>query len=106
MNRHGVKTEKKHIFFMSFKGNDKESSLDQVTVPPVVECRGMVYPFGEWLLRGTHTPGGRAYDWQSTAAEDICQLATEYWNQHLERGDLPRRFDRMANKQEIPPESR
>jgi hypothetical protein len=99
MNRHGIKTTQRVISFLSFKGNNKKSSLDQVTLPPAMGLNGlggaMYHRFGEWLKRN-------GYGWEYAEDEKICKWATEFWNASLSSGDLPRRFDRMALKNEFP----
>lgn len=95
MNRHGLKTERKEIFFRSFKGTSKTSSLDQITLPPSVGLTGMWHNFGEWLKRGGN-------DWEDLSEKRLCELAVEYWNDNLYQGDLPRRFDRMLIEGELP----
>ncbi len=96
MNRHGIVTTKRLISFFSFKGDSKESSLDQITLPPSMGMwRDMNYAFGEWLKREGH-------DWESLPEETLCRLGIDWWNKWGHDDCELRRFDRMATKKEIP----
>ena len=98
MNRHGIRTDKREIFFMSFKGRDKKSSLDQVTLPPVLGLNDhsrLFHRFGEWLKR-------EGYGWECASEQQICQWAIQYWNTSLAPGDKPRRYHRLAKKADLP----
>ena len=89
MNRHGIYTEKKVISFLSFKGAAKQSTLDQVTLPPETGLGGnMFHKFGEWLKREGH-------DWQFLPEEKLCRLAVDFFNLSLTPKESPRRFDSM-----------
>lgn len=100
MNIHGVKTEKREVFFYSFKGGT-ESTLDQIDLPPsddMLRPREIAYTFGEWLRRNGH-------NWRFLSEETLCRLAVDFFNHGLLEGESPRTFDRMAepNPQGPPP---
>lgn len=95
MNRHGIKTTRRLITFFSFKGDAKKSSPDQVTIPPEAGLdEKMWHRFGEWLKR-------MGNGWEYADEKTICEWSIEYWNDSLSRGDIPRRFDRMATKKDL-----
>jgi hypothetical protein len=95
VNRHGIKTTTKEVFFFSFKGDSTVSSLDQITLPPAMGLSDqMFHRFGEWLKREGHA-------WEYLSEERLCQLSIEFFNLALMQHEKPRRFDRMATKEEI-----
>lgn len=98
VSAHGVVVLKRELFFMSFKGDNKASSLDQVTLPPRLGMTAMTYNLGEWLKREGH-------DWESLSEKRLCELCCDYWNRWLQEGEAPRRFDRLAGASDVPPAS-
>lgn len=98
MSMHRVKTEKKDIFFLSFKGDSMVSTLDQITLPPAMGVNmgrsvNLYYSFGEWLKREGH-------GWEFVSEEKLCRLSIDYFNSSLDTGEKLRRFDRMAAKKD------
>jgi hypothetical protein len=95
MNRHGIKTTRRTISFLSFKGDAKESTLDQVTLPPEAGLdEKMWHRFGEWLKR-------MGKGWEYASEEAICEWSVDYWNASLSSHELPRRFDRIATTEDL-----
>ncbi len=97
MNRHGIKTETKQLFFMTFKGG-RDSSLDQVTLPPSedqLQPGHFFHTFGEWLRREGH-------DWRRLPEPEICRLSVEFFNKDLRPGEHARQYHRMATDEDMP----
>jgi len=95
-----TETQKRDIFFFTFKGAAPNSTLDQITLPPkmgLAPNRGhLAYQFGEWLKREGH-------DWTFVSDDELCRLSCDYFNKWRGPDDGPaRRFDRIASESELP----
>ncbi len=99
-----TKVYERDIFFFSFKGDAKVSTLDQVSLPPPMGMMqgvgGNWHAFGEWLKRM-----GYSVD-VPTTDEQICKWSIEYFNITVgvlswSKNENSRRFDRMAKPSEI-----
>lgn len=97
--------QKREVFFFSFKGQSKVSTLDHISLPPMMGMQqgrgGNWHSFGEWCARTGKGLG------EPTTDEQICRWAVEYFNLtrhvlNLSDSEPERRFDRMAMVKEKP----